>query len=183
MDCLCKNQSKVLIVRIVVLFSVVMFCTVMINVHFCFLKKTNPEYSFSFPSIMLICFSLVSFHLRDFLPLHSLLSCSTSHDTSSSDTDINQQRRKSGSRPSKDKNSDGVGVSATEKRFAYSLLEKLLGYFDNASSNLMETRPSSRFSRRGSYSTASEDVKFFAKVKSLLCCIILCYDVLYYTML
>lgn len=143
--------------------------------------KKNPKYSFSFPYIMLICFSLVSFHLRDFLPLHSLLFRSTSHDTSSSDTDINQQRRKSGSRPSKDKNSDGVGVSATEKRFAYSLLEKLLGYFDNASSNLMETRPSSRFSRRGSYSTASEDVKFFAKVKSLLCYVI--YYIQYYTVL
>lgn len=175
MDCLCKNQSKVLIVRTVVIFSVVMFCTIMINVHICFLKKKKtkpPKYSFLFPYVMLICFSLVSFHLRDFLPLHSLLFRSTSHDTSSSDTDINQQRRKSGSRPSKDKNSDGVGVSATEKRFAYSLLEKLLGYFDNASSNLMETRPSSRFSRRGSYSTASEDVKFFAKVKSLLCYVI-----------
>lgn len=183
MDCLHKNQSKVLIVRTVVIFSVVMFCTIMINVHICFLKKKNqtPKNSFLFPYVMLICFSLVSFHLRDFLPLHSLLFRSTSHDTSSSDTDINQQRRKSGSRPSKDKNSDGVGVSATEKRFAYSLLEKLLGYFDNASSNLMETRPSSRFSRRGSYSTASEDVKFFAKVKSLLCYVI--YYIQYCTVL
>ncbi|XP_048731868.2 ryanodine receptor-like isoform X6 [Ostrea edulis] len=83
---------------------------------------------------------------------------------SSSDSNLSEQRRKSGSRPANDKSADGVGVSATEKRFAYSLLEKLLGYFDNASTNLMETRPSSRFSRRGSYSTATEDVKFFAKV-------------------
>ncbi|KAK3094056.1 hypothetical protein FSP39_023525 [Pinctada imbricata] len=74
-------------------------------------------------------------------------------------------RRKSHSRVSKDAEAEGdVGVSATEKRFAYSLLEKLLAYFDKASSNLTETRPSSRFSRRGSYSTATEDVKFFAKV-------------------
>lgn len=159
-----------------------MFCTIMINVHICFLKKKQtPKYSFLFPYVMLICFSLVSFHLRDFLPLHSLLFRSTSHDTSSSDTDINQQRRKSGSRPSKDKNSDGVGVSATEKRFAYSLLEKLLGYFDNASSNLMETRPSSRFSRRGSYSTASEDVKFFAKVTVFTMLCYLLYTILYCT--
>lgn len=116
-----------------------------------------------------LLFSSFSFHLRGFLPWLCLLDHMTCHDaTSSSDTDVTEQRRKSGSRPSKDKNSDGVGVSATEKRFAYSLLEKLLGYFDNASTNLMETRPSSRFSRRGSYSTASEDVKFFAKVKHLI---------------
>lgn len=183
MDCLCKNQSKVLIVRIVVLFSVVMFCTVMINVHFCFLKKNKPKVQLFIPIHYAYLFFIGFFSFAGFSPFTFLAFVLTSHDTSSSDTDINQQRRKSGSRPSKDKNSDGVGVSATEKRFAYSLLEKLLGYFDNASSNLMETRPSSRFSRRGSYSTASEDVKFFAKVKSLLCCIILCYDVLYYTML
>lgn len=120
----------------------------------------------SFPSLyfMLIIFPLVSFHLLDFLPLHTLLFQSTTHGTSSSDSNLSEQRRKSGSRPANDKSADGVGVSATEKRFAYSLLEKLLGYFDNASTNLMETRPSSRFSRRGSYSTATEDVKFFAKV-------------------
>lgn len=71
----------------------------------------------------------------------------------------------------------------TEKRFVYSLLEKLLGYFDNVFFNLMEIRFSSRFSRRGSYFIVSEDVKFFVKVKFLFCCIILCYDVLYYIML
>jgi hypothetical protein len=115
---------------------------------------------------MLIILSWVSFHLLDFVPLRSLLYQSTTYGTSSSDSDLSEQRRKSGSRPASGKTPDGVGVSATEKRFAYSLLEKLLGYFDNASTNLMETRPSSRFSRRGSYSTATEDVKFFAKVIS-----------------
>ena len=76
-----------------------------------------------------------------------------------------EKRQRSSSRPSKDSEADsGVGVSATEKRFAYSLLEKLLEYFDKASSSMTQTRPSSRFSRRGSYSTATEDVKFFGKV-------------------
>ena len=132
---------------------------------FTFFKVLEQHHSLC----LFIIFLLFSFHLRGFLPWLCLLDHMTCHDaTSSSDTDVTEQRRKSGSRPSKDKNSDGVGVSATEKRFAYSLLEKLLGYFDNASTNLMETRPSSRFSRRGSYSTASEDVKFFAKVIHLI---------------
>ena len=87
--------------------------------------------------------------------------------------DINmeeRQRLKSASRPSKDSEADsGVGVSATEKRFAYSLLEKLLEYFDKASISMTQTRPSTRFSRRGSYSTATKDVKFFGKVTIGLC--------------
>ena len=61
-------------------------------------------------------------------------------------------------------NDSGVGVSATERRFAYSLLEKLLEYLEKASVNMQMTRPSTRFSRRQSYSTATEDVKFFGKV-------------------
>ena len=61
-------------------------------------------------------------------------------------------------------NDSGVGVSATERRFAYSLLEKLLEYLEKASVNMAMTRPSTRFSRRQSYSTATEDVKFFGKV-------------------
>lgn len=76
-----------------------------------------------------------------------------------------EKGKKSNSRPSKDSEADsGVGVSATEKRFAYSLLEKLLEYFDKASVSMTQTRPSSRYSRRGSFTTATEDVKFFGKV-------------------
>ena len=51
-----------------------------------------------------------------------------------------------------------------EKRFAYSLLEKLLEYVDKAAYNMKNTKPASRFSRRGSFATATEDVKFFGKV-------------------
>ena len=51
-----------------------------------------------------------------------------------------------------------------EKRFAYSLLEKLLEYVDKAAYNMKQTKPASKFSRRHSYSTATEDVKFFGKV-------------------
>ena len=58
----------------------------------------------------------------------------------------------------------GVGVSAVEKRFAYSLLEKLLEYVDKASYNMKNTKPGTRYSRRHSFSTATEDVKFFGKV-------------------
>lgn len=76
-----------------------------------------------------------------------------------------ERRRESASRGSRESEADsGVGVSATERRFAYSLLEKLLEYLDNASVNMQQMRPSSRFSRRESYSTATEDVKFFGKV-------------------
>ncbi|XP_052768471.1 ryanodine receptor 2-like isoform X9 [Mya arenaria] len=81
------------------------------------------------------------------------------------DLDSKGQRKKSTSRPSKDSEADsGVGVTAMEKRFAYSLLEKLLMYFDKASMSMTQTRSSSRYSRRGSFTTATEDVKFFGKV-------------------
>lgn len=62
----------------------------------------------------------------------------------------------------------GVGVSTMEKRFAFSLLEKLLEYVDKAACNMKQTRPASRFSRRHSYSTATEDVKFFGKVSCVM---------------
>ena len=58
----------------------------------------------------------------------------------------------------------GVGVSTTEKRFTYSLLEKLLEYVDKAAYSMRNTKPASRFSRRPSFSMATEDVKFFGKV-------------------
>lgn len=74
-------------------------------------------------------------------------------------------KRDTNTRQSKDSEADsGVGVSSTEKRFAYSLLEKLLEYVDKAAYNMKSNKPASRFSRRHSYSTATEDVKFFGKV-------------------
>lgn len=76
---------------------------------------------------------------------------------------MSQHTHESSSRHGKD-NDGGASVSATEKRFAYSLLQKLLEYLDKASINMKQTKPSSRFSRRESYTTATEDVKFFGKV-------------------
>lgn len=68
-------------------------------------------------------------------------------------------------RQSKDAgNESGIGTATTEKRFAFSLLEKLLEYVDKAAYNMKNTKPSSRFSRRHSFSMSSEDVKFFGKV-------------------
>ena len=84
----------------------------------------------------------------------------------SNDQTGKSHKHQSHSRQSKDSEADsGVGVSSTEKRFAYSLLEKLLEYVDKAALNLNNQKPSTRYSRRHSYSTATEDVKFFAKVQ------------------
>jgi hypothetical protein len=80
--------------------------------------------------------------------------------------DTGSSRRKSNSRQKEAESDGGVGVSAMEKRFAYSLLEKLLEYFDKAAVNMTQTRPSTRYSRRESYAQATEDVKFFGKVNS-----------------
>ena len=77
------------------------------------------------------------------------------------------RKRQSATRHSQDSGADsGVGVSSTEKRFAYSLLEKLLEYVDKAALNMKNNKPASRFSRRRSFSTATEDVKFFGKVRT-----------------
>ena len=54
--------------------------------------------------------------------------------------------------------------SSITSRFAYSLLEKLLEYVDKAAYNMKNMKPSSRFSRRHSFSMSTEDVKFFGKV-------------------
>ena len=78
---------------------------------------------------------------------------------------IHARKRQSAMRQSQDSGADsGVGVSSTEKRFAYSLLEKLLEYVDKAALNMKNNKPASRYSRRHSFSTATEDVKFFGKV-------------------
>ncbi|XP_050722291.1 ryanodine receptor-like isoform X2 [Eriocheir sinensis] len=60
---------------------------------------------------------------------------------------------------------DAGGASgAVERRFAYSLLEKLLQYLDSAAINMKLLKPSSNFSRRSSFKTSTKDVKFFSKV-------------------
>ena len=114
-----------------------------------------------------------SFFLLFFPPLctysmHTPSFFLTTFDLCSNDSSIERHTSSRASDFRRDKGakieSEG-SVSATEKRFAYSLLEKLLQYFENASTNMTQTRPSSRFSRRGSYSTATEDVKFFGKVR------------------
>ncbi len=75
------------------------------------------------------------------------------------------KRHEAGVRHSKDSGENsGVGTAGMEKRFAYSLLEKLLEYVDKAALNMKQTKPATRFSRRHSHSTSSEDVKFFGKV-------------------
>ncbi|XP_041353187.1 ryanodine receptor-like isoform X2 [Gigantopelta aegis] len=74
------------------------------------------------------------------------------------------RRRESHSRHSGASGESAVGVSATERRFAYSLLEKLLDFLDKASVNMSLSRASKKYSRRESYTQTTEDVKFFGKV-------------------
>ncbi|XP_014664675.1 PREDICTED: ryanodine receptor-like [Priapulus caudatus] len=59
---------------------------------------------------------------------------------------------------------DATDESGIESRFAHSLLTKLLGYLDRAGNNLNKLYTSRLYSRRNSYVTATEDVKFFGKV-------------------
>lgn len=66
-------------------------------------------------------------------------------------------------------NVDGVDSSgnlpaASDLRFAYSLLEKLIQYLDVAALNMKHLRPSGNYSRRSSFKTSTRDVKFFSKV-------------------
>ena len=51
-----------------------------------------------------------------------------------------------------------------DKRFAYSLLEKLLEYVERASSTMHNYKESSKFSLHETYRLTSKDVKFFGKV-------------------
>ena len=57
-----------------------------------------------------------------------------------------------------------LNAQASERRFASSLLEKLLQYMDTASINLRLLKPSANHSRRISFKQSSGDVKFFNKV-------------------
>ncbi|CAF0782285.1 unnamed protein product, partial [Didymodactylos carnosus] len=52
----------------------------------------------------------------------------------------------------------------TEKRFAFSLLEKLLEYVERAAYNMQNYKESSKFSLHESYRLSTKDVKFFGKV-------------------
>ena len=54
--------------------------------------------------------------------------------------------------------------ASSERRFAYSLLEKLIQYLDVAAFNMKHLRPSGNYSRRMSFKTSTRDVKFFSKV-------------------
>ncbi|XP_069958037.1 ryanodine receptor isoform X5 [Cherax quadricarinatus] len=63
-----------------------------------------------------------------------------------------------------DEDDGGAASGAVERRFAYSLLEKLLQYLDCAAINMKLFRPSSNLSRRNSFKTSTKDVKFFSKV-------------------
>jgi len=55
-------------------------------------------------------------------------------------------------------------TQTNEKRFAYSLLEKLLEYVERASSTMQNYKESSKFSLHESYRLTTKDVKFFGKV-------------------
>lgn len=57
--------------------------------------------------------------------------------------------------------------ASVEKRFAYSLLEKLLLYQDNAALKMKTVKPSQGLTRRNSFKQSSQDVKFFSKVSHL----------------
>ena len=52
-----------------------------------------------------------------------------------------------------------------DKRFAYSLLEKLLEYVERASSTMQTYKENSKFSLHETYRLTTKDVKFFGKVK------------------
>lgn len=53
---------------------------------------------------------------------------------------------------------------SNERRFASSLLEKLIQYLDIASMSLKLLKPGANYSRRNSFKQLSGDVKFFSKV-------------------
>lgn len=59
---------------------------------------------------------------------------------------------------------DGENTSSSDRRFAYSLLEKLIQYLDVAAFNMKHLRPSTNYSRRTSFKMSTRDVKFFSKV-------------------
>ena len=54
--------------------------------------------------------------------------------------------------------------SKKDNRFAHNLLEKLVMYLDTSAPNMKLLKPSNNFSRRSSYVTTNQSVKFFTKV-------------------
>lgn len=61
---------------------------------------------------------------------------------------------------------ESENTSSSDRRFAYSLLEKLIQYLDVAAFNMKHLRPSTNYSRKSSFKTSTRDVKFFSKVRS-----------------
>lgn len=55
-------------------------------------------------------------------------------------------------------------VQMVEVKFAHNLLEKLLEYVEKASLNMQPLKESAQFSRKQSFKTSGQDVKFFTKV-------------------
>lgn len=53
---------------------------------------------------------------------------------------------------------------SSKRRFAYSILDKLLSYTDTVMVKLELLKPSANFSRRSSFKQSDRDVKFFSKV-------------------
>ena len=58
----------------------------------------------------------------------------------------------------------GLATGSSKRRFAYSILDKLLSYTDTVMVKLELLKPSANFSRRSSFKQSDRDVKFFSKV-------------------
>lgn len=80
------------------------------------------------------------------------------------------QRGRINSRAGADTNSNldttrsGQVSASSKRRFAYSILDKLLSYTDTVMVKLELLKPSANFSRRSSFKQTDKDVKFFSKV-------------------
>lgn len=61
-----------------------------------------------------------------------------------------------------------IASLGNEKRFAYSLLEKLLEYVDRAAITMQNYKESSKYSLHETYRLATKDVKFFGKVRKTI---------------
>lgn len=63
-----------------------------------------------------------------------------------------------------DMSRSGQVSASSKRRFAYSILDKLLSYTDTVMVKLELLKPSANFSRRSSFKQTDKDVKFFSKV-------------------
>ena len=59
---------------------------------------------------------------------------------------------------------DEMGAPNTERRFAYTLLEKLLEYVDKAAHSMVVIQSSKHFTKTDSFNDQNEEIKFFGKV-------------------